>query len=123
MVKTIRKPRNCSRRAEPGDRLTVHYVGRIGDSIKGKKFDSSRDKDVPFQFTWGEGKVRGSKQKPSEIFFVIAYSSSDLDKRGHLCLLFFGRRLCFPPLDVHSGEGDRPEEAEREENAKLPVQR
>ncbi len=46
------------KRAEAGRRVSVHYTGWLYDSgVKGAKFDSSKDRNDPFEFDLGGGSV------------------------------------------------------------------
>lgn len=46
---------HCERRTRNGDKLSMHYTGLLKSS--GEKFDSSLDRQQPFEFTLGAGQV------------------------------------------------------------------
>lgn len=46
------------KRAEAGQSVSVHYTGWLyEDGVKGAKFDSSKDRNDPFEFELGAGRV------------------------------------------------------------------
>ena len=49
------RPDDCPRKTAHGDRLSMHYTGTLYRNDK--KFDSSRDRNMPFDFTLGRGEV------------------------------------------------------------------
>eukprot|EP00899_Mesostigma_viride_P014709 jgi/Mesvir1/23239/Mv09241-RA.1 len=54
VVKKLVKKGTGWEHPEPGDEVTVHYVGKLLD---GTQFDSSRDRGEPFTFKIGQGQV------------------------------------------------------------------
>ena len=47
-------PTDCRRKVQPGDKITVHYHGTL---TNGKVFDSSYERNQPFNVQIGVGKV------------------------------------------------------------------
>ena len=56
VVTTIKEAKTCPRAAKAGDRLRVHYEGRL-DGPDGKMFDSSKERGNTFNFQLGAGQV------------------------------------------------------------------
>ena len=49
------KPETCEKVSKPGDKLTMHYTGKLYSDCS--TFDSSVERGDPFSFTLGKGEV------------------------------------------------------------------
>lgn len=58
-VDVLSKPEKCEITTANGDKLSMHYTGwlKTPEGEKGNKFDSSRDRNSPFDFQIGRGQV------------------------------------------------------------------
>ncbi|XP_060925958.1 peptidyl-prolyl cis-trans isomerase FKBP5 [Limanda limanda] len=54
VIKVVKRPGLNGNQPMIGDRVTVHYTGKL---LTGKKFDCSRDRKEPFCFNLGKGQV------------------------------------------------------------------
>ena len=66
VVKTIKEAKSCDKAAEIGDRLRVHYVGRL-EKEDGKIFDESRSRGQTYDFTLGVGQVIAMSDIPATL--------------------------------------------------------
>ena len=65
-VEVLHKPSECAIQSQKGDLLSMHYDGTLASD--GSPFDSSRQRNQPFQFTVGRGQVIQVRDDPNSNF-------------------------------------------------------
>ncbi len=71
ILKTVIKPGTGEEKPAWGNKVKVHYVGTLTNT--GEKFESSRDRDSPFDFQVGSGVITGwSEAVPTMLLGEIA---------------------------------------------------
>jgi FK506-binding protein 2 len=59
-IGVTKRAEECSYKTRKGDKIAVHYAGRLKSN--GQEFDSSYKRNKPFEFTIGSGVIEGWSQ-------------------------------------------------------------